>query len=198
MNQLTFSQYRKIDLALLCVLTAVFEYIATMATTKWFFLQAMAISITLVMTCITMFRWSAWAALPSLVGAIVYCWVSGGTMSQFLIYCGGSLFCIAALPLLKKFGKENTRIDFIKRTVFATAVYLSVTGGRWLLSLIYHFSFYSLVRFIATDILSLLFTIVVLTLLKNTDGMIEDQKSYLLRLDRERKEEQYTNQDYNF
>lgn len=198
MNQLTFSQYRKIDLALLCVLTAVFEFIATMATNKWFFLQAMAISITLAMTCITMFRWNAWGVLPSLVGAIVYCWVSCGTLSQFIIYCGGSLFCVAALPFLKKLGKENARTDFLKRTAFAIVTYLSITCGRWLISLIYQLSFDSLIRFISTDILSLLFAVVVLALLKNADGMIEDQKSYLLRLDRERKEEQSNNQNDDF
>ena len=51
----------------------------------------------------------------------------------------------------------------------------------------------SLVTFITTDILSLLFAVVVMSLLKGADGMIEDQKEYLLRIDRESKEEEAAN-----
>ena len=51
----------------------------------------------------------------------------------------------------------------------------------------------SLLTFITTDILSLLFAVVVMSLLKDTDGMIEDQKEYLLRIDRESKEEESAN-----
>ena len=51
----------------------------------------------------------------------------------------------------------------------------------------------SFLTFITTDILSLLFAVVVMSLLKGADGMIEDQKEYLLRIDRESKEEESAN-----
>ena len=189
MKQLTFSQYRKIDITLLCALTAVFEYVATIATNSWFSLQAMAVSITLSMTCITMFRWGALAVFPSLVGSLVYCIASGAAANQFVIYCVGSLFCIASLPLLMAFGKEKTKTDFFKRLFFTVVTYVSVAIGRWLVSLFYHFSIDSFIGFLIVDVISLLFAIIILSLLNNTDGMIEDQKSYLFRLERERKEE---------
>lgn len=190
MKQLTFKQYRSIDISIFCVLTAVFEAIATLASNKWFVLQAMTVSVTLVLTCIVMMRWGAPAALPSLIGSFFYCLVSGGNLSQYIIYCTGSIFCLAALPVLNKIGKEKVRRDFIFRLIFAVAVYISVCVGRWLVSLFFELTFESLGAFLATDILSLLFAIVVLTLAKNLDGLIEDQKSYLLRLERERQEEQ--------
>lgn len=188
MKQLTFNQYRKIDLTLLCILTAVFEYIATMATSRWFNLQAMAISITIAMTCIAMFRWGAYAVFPAFIGSAAYCIALGAQVRFFVIYCGGSLLCLAALPVLLAFGKENARVSFFKRSVFAVATYLAFIIGRWLFSLIFEFRFDSFIRFITTDVLSLLFAIVVLALLKNVDGMIEDQKAYLFRLEREKKE----------
>ncbi len=194
MKQITFKQYRTIDLALLCTLTAVFEAVATYATNYWFVLQAMSISITLVMTCITMMRWSWQAVLPSFIGSFVYCLSCrligcGGTAKQFLIYCVGSLFCIIPLLLFNKLGKEKTRKSGAYRCIFVISVYLCVALGRWLVSLIFEFSLSSLVGFIASDILSLFFAIVVISLAKSVDGLIEDQKSYLLRLDRERKEQ---------
>ena len=65
--------------------------------------------------------------------------------------------------------------------------------GRWLCSLIFELSLANLLTFITTEILSLLFAIVVLSLAKNADGVIEDQKHYLLRLEEERKKEQQSN-----
>ncbi len=198
MNQITFKQYRNIDIVIFCILTAVFEAIASLATNRWFVLQAMAISITLTMTCITMMRWNTFAVLPSFIGAFVYCVASGGAIQQYVIYCGGSLFCLLALPILKKIGKEKVRSDFLRRTAFATLTYIFVVIGRWVFSLIFEQSIKSFLPFLTTDILSLLFAVVVLALAKNIDGLIEDQKSYLLRLDKERQEEQDANLNDNF
>jgi hypothetical protein len=200
MKQITFNQYRTVDIAILCGLTALFEGIATYATNSWFVLQAMAISVTLVMVCITMMRWGWQAVLPSFIGSFVYCLACrligcGGTFKQFIIYCFGSLFCLIPLVLLKKLGKERVRLSGGYRCLFVICTYLSIVLGRWLVSLIFEFSFSSLIGFITSDILSLLFAIVVVSLAKSIDGLIEDQKHYLLRLDRERKEQQGTVDD---
>ena len=198
MKQLTFKQYKQIDLTLICILTAVFEYITTVATARWFNLQAMAVSITITMTCIAMFRWGAAAIFTSIIGSAAYCFALGAEAKYFVIYCGGSLMCLAALPILKALGKEKTRLSFLKRSVFAVAAYLSFIIGRWLFSLIFEFRFDSFIRFISTDVLSLLFVIVVLALLKNVDGMIEDQKAYLFRLERERLAKESSPNENNF
>lgn len=193
MNQITFKQYKNIDLTLICIITAIFETIATLATNRWFNLQAMAISITLTMTCIAIMRWSAYAVIPSTVGSLAFCIVSAATPIQYLIYCGGSVFSLLSLFIVKSVGKDRLRRDFIWRLIFVTVTYLSTVFGRWLISLIFEPSLMSLLTFITTDILSLLFAVVVMSLLKGVDGMIEDQKEYLLRLDRESKEEENAN-----
>ena len=193
MNHITFKQYRQIDLSILCLVTAIFESIACLASTRWFALQAMTVSITLALTCITMMRWGKFALLPSFVGSLMYCIFTGAKVEQYIIYCIGSLFCIAALPLLNVLKKENARKDFIIRTVFVIVTYVSIALGRWLCSLPFDFSFNSLLAFIGTDILSLLFAIVVMSIAKNVDGLIEDQKSYLIRLEEERIREQEAN-----
>ncbi len=193
MKQITFKQYRAIDITILCVMTAVFEAIAAMASDKWFNLQAMTISVTLALVCITFMRWGLFALLPSFIGAFVYCTVIGGTLQQYLIYCGGSLFVIIAYPLLQKITKEKIRKDFLMKMIFAASVYISLTAGRWYCSLPFEFSLKTFLTFLGTDILSLLFAVVILGIAKNVDGLIEDQKSYLLRLEKERLEEQEAN-----
>ena len=98
-----------------------------------------------------------------------------------------------AYPLLHKITKDKVRNDFFFRMVFACLVYISLTAGRWFCSLPFKISIQTLLTFLGTDILSLLFAIVVLTVAKNVDGLIEDQKAYLLRLEKERKEEEAAN-----
>jgi hypothetical protein len=58
--------------------------------------------------------------------------------------------------------------------------------GRWLLSLPFNARLDTLLVYLLTDIISLLFTVVVMMIMKNTEGMLEDQKAYLFRLQRER------------
>ena len=196
MKQISFKQYRSIDVAMLCAITAFFEFIVCLATNQWFVLQAMSVSITLAMTCITTFRWGKLAIIPSLVGSISYCIAYGSvsktglSFQQISAHCLGSAFCILAVPILEKLGKENLRKDFIKRSAFVTIVYILIAIGRCLISLLLGASINSLPAFFTVDILSLLFAIVVLTLVKDLDGVIEDQKAYILRLDRERREEE--------
>lgn len=198
MKQITFNQYRQIDIILLCIITAVFEGIACIATTEWFSLQAMAISITFTMVCITALRWGALSILPSFVGAFVYCVFSGANVRQFVVYCGGSLFCLITIPLLNKLSKEKVRLRFNHRLCYVSTTYLAITIGRWIISLIFELTFVTFLPFITTDILSLLFAIVVLSALKSSDGLLEDQKSYLLRLEKERIEAQETNLNNQF
>ena len=195
MNQLTFKQYRQIDVIIWCVLTAVFETVASLASNRWFLLQAMTISISLTMVCLTMMRWNVYALLPSMIGALSFCIASEGQIKEYLVYCGGSFFCLLALPFLKKLGKERVRKNPPFLILFIIILYLSLVLGRWICSLAIEPSFNSLLAFLGTDVLSLLFALLVVFITRNVDGLFEDQKSYLLRLDRERKEAENTSND---
>ena len=190
MKQITFKQYRSIDLVMLCVLTAVFEGIVTFAPSEWFALQAMSVSITLAMTCIAMLRWNTFAVLPAIVGSLAFCVSSNATLQQYLIYCVGNIACLIAVPIVQRIDKEKIRLRFLRRTSFAIIVYLCMALGKWIVSLLFEITISSLIAFVATDILSLLFAVLVLYICKGLDGVIEDQKAYLIRLDEERKAEQ--------
>ena len=72
--------------------------------------------------------------------------------------------------------------------MFAVTAYMGAVLGRWLVSLLFGGDLTALVVYATTDIISLLFALIVLNLLAKSDGMIEDQKTYLLRLQREKEE----------
>lgn len=189
-NRITFKQYRNIDIGILCLLTAVFEAVATLATSKWFVGQPMAISITLALTLIAMHRWSCISAPIPVVGGIVFCLFSSASIEHYLIYCGGNLFALASLVYFKLFAKKTVKQSFLKTLLFTSTSYVAVAIGRFLFSLPFGAGFSELVGFLASDILSLLFAVVILWIFKDVDGLIEDQKSYLFRLEKQRKAEQ--------
>lgn len=189
MSQITFEQYRTIDLTIFTVLLIVFEAITTIATRNWFAAQPVAISISLAMVCVVMMRWGVRAVIPAVAGGVIFCLVSEATAGQYVIYCIGNMFALLALLVVKGFGKETVRRSVPKLLLFGLTGYVGMVSGRFLVSLAFGGDLMAFVVYATTDILSLLFTEIILLLLRNTDGMIEDQKAYLLRVDRERREE---------
>lgn len=193
MKQITFKEYRMLDLIIFAVLVIVFEAIATYASSRWTFFQKISlvnISVTLLLVCITMMRWNGYAAIHAVLGGIVYCYVIGGaTVEQYIIYSVGNLFALAGLLIIKIFGKEAIRNSIWKMIAFAATAYLGMAAGRCLVSLFFGGDLQAFAVYVTADIVSLLFAVVVLICLRKTDGMIEDQKAYLLRVEKEREEE---------
>lgn len=189
MKQITFEQYRSVDITIWAVMIILFEMITTLATTRWFSSQPVALSIGLALVCAVMMRWNGYAALHAVVGGLVFCIVSGATIEQYFIYCIGNVFALVALIFIKIWGKEEIRNSVSKLTIFVTGAYLGMVVGRWGVSLFFGGDLMALVVYATTDIITLLFAIIVIHMLRKTDGMIEDQKAYLFRVERERKED---------
>lgn len=188
MNQITFKQYRTIDVLILVALTIIFEAVATMATIKWFALQPVAVSIVLAMVCIIMMRWGFPAAIGAVAGGFVFCFLSGATPQQFVIYCVGNLFALLGMVWFKVFGKEGIRNSMWLIVLFVSTAYIGQVLGRSLLAIAFGDNISTFVTFATTDIMSLVFAVLVIILFRKTDGMLEDQKAYLLRLDKQKKE----------
>lgn len=176
------------DIMIFAVLTAVFEAIATFATSKWFAGQPVAISITLTLILITMHRWSAYAATVAVAGGFALCLASGASTEQYLIYILGNVFALVSLAYFKAFGKEGVRQSFSKTLLLASTSYVAMALGRWLVSLVFGGGFKELVGFLVSDVISLLFAVAVLYCARGVDGLIEDQKQYVIRVN-EKKEE---------
>lgn len=189
MNHITFKQYRNIDISIFAILVAISETVATLATNKWFAAQPVAISTTLLFVCMVMMRWGGLALIHAIIGGAVFCIVMSASVEQFLIYIVGNCFSLLAFLVLKAFGKETVRKSVLKLLLFTVTAYVAMQMGRWLISLFFGGGVGTLLAYLGTDVISLLFAAVVILLMRNTDGMIEDQKTYLLRLECERKEE---------
>lgn len=189
MNHITFKQYRNIDLSIFAIILVISEAITTLASGKWFAAQPIALSTTLLFICMVMMRWGGWAIIHALIGGLVLCIASGAKIEQFAVYVIGNSLSLLALLLFKVFRRETVRNDVPKLLLFTLTAYVFMQLGRWIVSLFFGGDIGTLVAYLGTDVISLLFAVVVLLLMRNTDGMIEEQKAYLFRLERQQKEE---------
>ena len=90
-RQISFSQYRMIDLSILSFVLAVCQFLTHLAVSFWFPEQLYVVSPVAGMTALVMMRWSAWAAIPAGLGGALFVWLSGGNLQQTLIYVLGNL-----------------------------------------------------------------------------------------------------------
>ena len=182
-------RYRTIDLALFAGILCVFECILVTASTRWFPNEPYTVSAAAAVTSIVMMRWGPWAALHALLGGLAFCVSSGASLRQYLIYCGGNLFSLAALLVKRGMGEEAIRTDALKTVFFGLCVAVLMEAGRALLSLLTGAALSAALGFFLTDTVTVLFTLVIVWIARRLDGVWEDQAHYLLRLREEQEKE---------
>lgn len=187
---LTFKQYRAIDLTIMGIILLICEFLTTTAATKWFPDELYTLSPTITVVCIVMMRWNGYAAIHALLGGMVYCFASGAQDKQIIIYCIGNCFALAALALFKLLGKEKIRSKFYFTILFTVAAFICTQAGRWIISIALGGSVNSFGAFVTADLITLLFTIVVVLISRKADGLFEDQKNYLIRTEEERRKKE--------
>ena len=183
----TFSQYRLIDLVLFAVITVIFEVIVSKAA-RVFPSQPYSISIVSAVTCIVFMRWGLYGCFHAVLGGIVTCYATGGSFDQYVIYVLGNTFSVLAVLYLNKIGSDRVRNSAWLSVLMAGLVALLMQIGRMIVAVILGNSLDIAVGFILGDALSGVFAMVIVGIARKLDGVFEDQKHYLLRINREEKE----------
>lgn len=185
-KQMTLGQYRAIDLAILGGVYGICEVLIYVASTFWYANELYIASPIAAVTAIVMMRWGGWAGIHAAAGGLLYAYLRQGSWQQLLTYGAGNLLALAALVLLKLLGKERIRNSAFLSVMFGLCVQLLMQVGRGLVSALLGTAFDACIGYITTDILSTLLTLVIIWIVRKADGLFEDQKHYLLRLERER------------
>lgn len=181
---MSFNQYRLIDLGIFAVILIIFESIASKAALS-FTSQPYSISIVSAITCIIFMRWGIWGCFHAALGGFVYCFVTGGAADQYIIYVIGNLFSVAALLLLKRIGPDRVREKVFLSLLLSVLVSLLMQLGRGIVAVVFGASPNMIAGFVFTDSVTTLFAMVITGIVRKLDGVFEDQKSYLIRLNRE-------------
>ena len=180
-KQRSWQEYRAIDLALMALMLAIFEYLIIAAARFWFPDQLYTASLAAAVTSIVYMRWGVWGAIHAVEAGIIYCLFAGGTGEQYIVYCAGNLLSLFAVILLKAVGKEKVRTGQLCM-VFPLLVQLLMHVGRAGAAMAQGAAPMTAVSFFTTDSLSYLFTFVIIWIARKLDGVYEDQKHYLLRI----------------
>lgn len=182
-RQISLSQYRAIDLSILTGFMAVSQLVIQLAVSRFYAEQTgYIVSPVAAVAALVMMRWSLWAAIPALLGGVILSAVSGGTAEQMLIYSVGNLLSLLAMLYLKFVGKERVRQNAVLTLVFAAAVQLLMQFGRAGVAALLGHPLPACWDFITTDAMSILFTLVIIWIVRRVEGLFEDQKHYLLRI----------------
>ena len=187
-------QYKYTDLFFFALALGVSELLVFCAYNLWFrntvdkfYINFMlAISLTVIM------RWGWIGGMYAVVDGVVQCAIMGGTWQSYIIYMVGAA-CILSVLLLTKFvGKERISKKWYLTLAYAAVGWVSVNlgitcmnaifGGNFVTSLGVNFGFgiYGALPFAGS--------LIALMIMRRLDGMFEDQKHYLIRKDKERKE----------
>jgi len=189
MKALTYKQYRIINILLLAVVYSVIEAAISLGANIWFPELPYVLSLSVMFVSMELMRWDAFAFVAALVSGVVTCFFSGANGKQYLIYIVGNMAMLLGLFLLKKIGKDKVRQSAFLTVAYVVTEFLLAELGRGVVAVILGSSPLIIVQFLTTDVLTGIFAIIVILILRKTDGMFEDQKAYILRLDEERKKQ---------
>lgn len=185
--------YRALDLLLFSIILVLFEsIIVKVSAGSRFSDQAYTVSLAAAITGIVYMRWGAWGAIHAFLSGFIFCFMQKAAVQQYIIYAGGNLLSLAALPIYKKLGRERIRADKFLFIPVSLIVLVLMQTGRALAALILGAPVSALVLFYTTDCLSALFTLLIIWIARRQDGLYEDQIHYLKRIQAEIKQEEET------
>ena len=184
-RQISFGQYRMIDNIFWGIILAVSEVVIITASSKWFPGQLYTVSVSAAVAAIVMMRWGFIAAIHVALAGLVYAGVQGGSPEQYLYYIIGNELGLAALLFIKAVGRDRIRQNVLLTIAYALTVQILMQVGRGIVSVVLGSDMGAILNFITMDALSELFSILILTIAARLDGVMEYQKDYLLRVQRE-------------
>lgn len=197
---ISFARYRATDLLLFAVILAAFDVISFFAFTKWFsddssrYIFSLAVPIAL----LVMVRWNWYGLFYAVGDGLLYCILllatgrmpEGAVLQFFLVYCLGNAFVGLAFLMVRFAGYKRIIAKWYFTVLYLLAGWVAVLAGKVVISVCCGADFVSsLLGFLgAADMLSLAMGLIILLIMRRLDGMMENQRDYLLRLDKERKE----------
>lgn len=188
-QQITFRQYRAMDLAIFTALLCICESLITLGATRWFTGEPYTLSLTPAVTAIVMVRWGGFAAIPAVLGAMVFCLFSGATLPQYIIYCVGNLASLVLTQILCRDGWKRLHDNVLFAMLYGLLTAVLMQLGRFLIAVAMGNPLAVCIGFISTDTLSVLFAVLLVWITRRLDGVLENQKHYLKRVAEEMEKE---------
>lgn len=201
---ISVKQYKSTDLFVFALILAAAEILRHFAG-KWFpggALFTFSLTVPIVLTVMMRWGWTSVlyaAASGLLVSLLGLGSATGVTGTQFAVYIIGNAFIGLMLIPTYLIGKDKIRAKWWSSALYAIGGWLCVYLGRSIIWAIAYaiapvsglYAWTGFVTYATTDFLSLAMAVVVILVLRRLDGLFEDQKSYLSRFDKARRDKMH-------
>ncbi|MDE7440008.1 MAG: hypothetical protein K2N23_05840 [Clostridia bacterium] len=191
---ISFRQYKYTDLFFFALVLGLSELLVFCSFKFWFktTIDKYYVNFMLAIALTVIMRWGWVGGIYAVADGVVLCAMQGGSWQSYLSYAIGCACILSVLLLTKFLGKEKIRGKWYFSLIYILVGWVSVNfgitcmgailGANFLASLATSFGFgvYGGLSFALAD--------AVIMILRKMNGMFEDQKHYLLRMDAERKE----------
>lgn len=190
---ISYKNYKFVDLFLFMVIMAVLEAVNVFAVKQWFDKMYFSVSLMFTVSLIVFVRWNLWGAIFPVVHGILYCaflcvFESVG-VDSFVIYAVGNAFIIPVWFIFKFIPKEKLFSKWYLTLIYPALAFVLVLLGRSAVAACFGYNFAeTLGQTLFTESLNIVFAAVALLILRRVNGMLVDQKKYLLGIAREREE----------
>lgn len=190
------TQYRLSDWFMFVLILGLAELLSFCASTYWFPNDAYFIlSFLTPIVLLLMVRWGWVSVIFAVAQGVLYCALRGYSWESYLAYAFGNAF--VAFLLIPRYifkGKVNKQIvsKWYFSFLFVLAGWFLMCFGRASISAMFGTNFGAALGAVCglgdNGVLSLVIGEILVMVLRRLDGMWEDQKQYLLRLNEERNE----------
>lgn len=185
-KNLSFQQYRSIDLTIWFVISCAFEYIVTISATKWFDQYVYySVTLTFAFVSLMLMRWDARAVWTALGCGLCHCMAVGASWQMYLTVCVGNVFSLLALLLYKVVDKRKICASGLLTTVYVLVVFAVIYLGRTLVGVILGVNVNELFKAIMYDMFSAIFAVIIILICRKQNGLFEDQHQYVVRINKQ-------------
>lgn len=183
---LSFKQYRATDLFLFAVILIAFELIVHFAFIglKGDFTFSPMVPIVL----LVIMRWGWQGVFFAVIDGVLFCLLNGFGWQNYLCYGIGNAAIMSVLLMTRFMGKQKIAGKWYFSALFVVVGWVSVVFGRTLVAVCCGEDFVTYLLGFLSDFFSLGVALILILVLRRLNGLFEDQKHYLARLDDERKE----------
>lgn len=199
---ISFGRYRATDLLMFVIILTVFDVVSYFAFTKWFAsdISNFFFSIAIPISLLVMVRWNWYGMFYAVFDGVLYCTMvilgskgafSGAELQYFLTYGIGNAFVGLAYLMVRFAGGKRIAGKWYFTLLYVLCGWLAVAVGRSIVSAFFGVNFFAALSGFAfgpSELLSLAMGAVIFFVLRRLDGMVERQRDYLIRLDKERRD----------
>lgn len=186
-GRISYSQYKIADILLFLVIMFVCEVINIFAIRRWFSGMMFTVSVMLLVSLVVLIRWNLLGAIFPVAGGLVYCWMMGAEGWQFAEYAIGNAFIVIVWFLFFAIPKEKVVGHWWLTAAYALVAFILMVLGRATVAACFGKGFATpFIQNLTTESLNFAFALSGLMILRKIEGMLADQKKYLIKVTTER------------